>query len=129
MIAIRWNYAGAFLGSVAKSDIADAPEKDVEDDRSLLFPDFLGTPLLSTNGLYTERKFSGTDQAGDNVDNIGRAIDCFAHHVLIDSKGTFLLTDLQGQLQLFSFIPPDPSNLMSCTIARLSGTRQGGHSI
>lgn len=96
-LAIRWNSYGAFLGSVAASDIQSAPSEGADDQRSLLFPDFLGTPLLSTGGLYDERKFSGSDEAGNNSDDIGRAIDCFAHHVLVDSKGSFLLTDLQGQ--------------------------------
>ena len=95
-LAIRWNFFGAFLGSVAASDIQDAPSQGVDDQRSLLFPDFLATPLLSTKGLYNERKFSGSEEAGNNGDDIGRAIDCFAHHVLVDSKGSLVLTDLQG---------------------------------
>jgi hypothetical protein len=67
-----------------------------KDNRSLIFATFLATPLLSTGGLYTERKFSGCDEAGDNADDIGRAVDAFAHHVLVDSMGSIVLTDLQG---------------------------------
>ena len=102
-IAIRWNSHGAFLGSVNVADIGECPSEGKEDTRSLIFSDFLATPLLSTGGLYKERKFSGSDQAGDSIDDIGRAIDAFAHHVLVDTKGAFLLTDLQG-LFLFSYL-------------------------
>jgi len=95
-IAIRWNSQDAFLGSVDSADIGTPPAEGEEDNRALIFSDFLATPLLSTAGLYTERKFSGSNEAGDSVDDIGRAIDAFAHHVLVDSHGSFLLTDLQG---------------------------------
>jgi hypothetical protein len=30
------------------------------------------------------------------MDDIGRAVDAFAHHVLVDSLGSIVLTDLQG---------------------------------
>lgn len=84
------------MGSVKKENIGAPPNEGEEDNWSLIFPDFLATPLLSTAGLYTERKFSGCNEAGHSVDDIGRAIDAFAHHVLVDSHGSFLLTDLQG---------------------------------
>jgi hypothetical protein len=100
-IAIRWNSQDAFLGSVDSVDIGMPPAEGEEDNRALIFPDFLATPLLSTAGLYTERKFSGSNEAGDSVDDIGRAIDAFAHHVLVDSHGSFLLTDLQGMFSCY----------------------------
>lgn len=64
---------------------------------------FLAAPLLTTTGLYEERKFSGSDEAGNNIDTIGRTIDAYAHHILVDSGGTFLMTDLQGTapIQIF----------------------------
>jgi len=61
-----------------------------------VFDTFLAAPLLQTTGVYTEQKFSGSDEAGNNVDTIGHAIDAYAHHILVNTYGTFLLTDLQG---------------------------------
>ena len=65
------------------------------------FRSFLAAPFIATTGLYTERKFSGGDEAGNNIDDVGRAIDAFAHHVLVDSMGAMVLSDLQG-----FFFPP-----------------------
>jgi hypothetical protein len=48
------------------------------------------------SNLYTERKFSGSTTAGCSIDMVGSAIDAYAHHVLVDSGGVLLLTDLQG---------------------------------
>ena len=72
------------------------PHIGEEDLRSLSFPTFLVAPLVATTGLYTERKFSGSDAAGNNLDEVGRVVDAYAHHVLVDSQGSYLLTDLQG---------------------------------
>ena len=96
MLDIRWNFDGAFLGTVNCSDISPTPKDGEKDNRPLIFATFLATLLLSTSGLYTECKFSGCDEAGDNTDDIGRAVDAFAHHVLVDSMGSIVLTDLQG---------------------------------
>lgn len=59
-------------------------------------------PLLDMSGLYTERKFSGSTTAGHSVDVVGSAIDAYAHHVLVDSDGTLLLTDLQCMFSQYS---------------------------
>jgi hypothetical protein len=89
-LAIRWNSAGAFIGTVT----APAP---LDDAASLVFKTFLAAPLLDTSsGLYVERKFSGSTTAGRSIDVVGSAIDAYAHHVLVDSGGLLLLTDLQG---------------------------------
>jgi len=48
--------------------------------------------------MYTEWKFSGSTTAGHSIDVVGSAIDAYAHHVLVDSSGMLLLTDLQGAL-------------------------------
>ncbi|KAG6848070.1 hypothetical protein H0H93_003661 [Arthromyces matolae] len=95
--SLRWNFANAFLGSVT-SDLQSPPEGDEKDTRSLLFPEFLAAPLLLTRGLYSERKFSGCEEAGNNKDPIGAAVDAYAHHVLVDSEGTYLMTDLQDNI-------------------------------
>jgi hypothetical protein len=65
---------------------------------SLVFKTFLAAPLLDMSNLYTERKFSGSTTAGHSIDVVGSAIDAYAHHVLVDSNGALLLTDLQGIL-------------------------------
>ncbi|KAF8240539.1 hypothetical protein L208DRAFT_1420398 [Tricholoma matsutake] len=68
---IHWNFADAFIGTITSG---------------LVFKTFLAAPLLKTSGLYNEQKFSGT----------GHAIDAYAHHILADSNGSLLMTDLQG---------------------------------
>lgn len=102
-LGLRWNFAGAFLGSVT-SDLLPPPQDEDKNTRSLLFKEFLAAPLLVTKGLYTERKFSGCLEAGDNNDNVGRVIDAYAHHILVDSGGTILMTDLQGTSLNFIFV-------------------------
>ena len=93
---IRWNFEGAFLGTVEATEIAPAPKEGEKDNRLLIFTTFLAAPFIATTGLYTERKFSGGDEADNNIDDVGRAIDAFAHHVLVDSMGAMVLSDLQG---------------------------------
>lgn len=85
---IRWNTRGAFIGTVADGRL--------DDMSSLVFKTFLAAPLLDMSSLYTERKFSGSTTAGHSIDVVGSAIDAYAHHVLVDSDGSLLLTDLQG---------------------------------
>ena len=82
---IRWNAAGSFIGTVN------------EEDATLEFNTFLAAPFLDTSTLYVERKFSGSTTAGRSKDIVGSAIDAYAHHVLLDSNGELLLTDLQGK--------------------------------
>jgi hypothetical protein len=68
---------------------------------SLIFETFLAAPLLDTSNLYTARKFSGSTTAGQSIDVVGTAIDVYAHHVLVDSGGALLLTDLQGMMSQY----------------------------
>ena len=92
---IHWNFADAFLGTIT-SGLLPAPMAGEADSQSLVSKTFLAVPLLKTSGLYNEWKFSGSDMAGDNVDTVGCAIDAYAHHILADSNGSLLMTDLQG---------------------------------
>ena len=82
---ICWNAAGSFIGIIT------------EEDATLVFNTFLVAPFLNTSTLYVERKFSGSTTAGCSKDIMGSAIDAYAHHVLLDSNGKLLLTDLQGK--------------------------------
>lgn len=102
LLGLCWNVFGAFLGSVT-SKLQPPPQANEKDTRSLIFKDFLAAPLLSTKGLYTEKKFSGCNEAGDNNDLVGHVVDAYAHHILINSSGTFLMTDLQGMLFFFHY--------------------------
>jgi hypothetical protein len=87
-LAIRWNSSGAFVGTVTVP---------LDGTSSLIFKTFLAAPLLDmSSSLYVERKFSGSTTAGRSIDVVGSAIDAYAHHVLVDSGGLLLLTDLQG---------------------------------
>ena len=94
-LAMQWNVAGAFVGSLRVTP-AKAPEHLSQDDRTFIFPEFLAAPLLTINGLYKETKFSGNTSAGKNFGVVGRAVDAFAHHVVIDSGYTVVFADLQG---------------------------------
>ncbi|KAG1853656.1 hypothetical protein F4604DRAFT_1507375, partial [Suillus subluteus] len=57
---------------------------------------FLATPLLPSGALYREVKFSGNEQPGNNEDLIGRVVDAYSHHVLVDSEFEILISDIQG---------------------------------
>ena len=95
LLAMQWNVEGAFVGSLRVGPAA-APEHLLQDDRTFIFPEFLAAPLLTTNGLYKETKFSGNTSAGKNSGVVGRAVDAFAHHVIVDSGYTVMFADLQG---------------------------------
>ncbi|KAG6885108.1 hypothetical protein C0992_005462 [Termitomyces sp. T32_za158] len=95
---IKWNSAGAFVGKA----ITCWPDED----SSLMFESFLAAPLLDTSTLYTERKFSGSVIAGHSVDVVGVVLDAYAHHVLVDTNGDMVLTDLQG------IVGPDQSVIL-----------------
>ncbi|KAF8991418.1 kinase-like domain-containing protein [Cyathus striatus] len=64
----------------------------------LIWPDFLITPLLPIGGAYQERKFCGNGDVVNNTDTLGRAVDAYIHHALVDSHSTFLLADIQGMI-------------------------------
>jgi hypothetical protein len=53
-------------------------------------------PLLQTKGIYTERKFSGNEEIGFNDDHAGQVVDAFAHHILEETGGRFMMADIQG---------------------------------
>ncbi|KAF5390763.1 hypothetical protein D9757_004414 [Collybiopsis confluens] len=68
-----------------------------EDTRSLLYDTFLVVPLLPSGAFYQERKFSGNAEPGQNEqDFIGCVVDTFAHHVVDESNGDYMLADIQG---------------------------------
>lgn len=91
---MNWNFKGAFIGSVL--ELAAAPDKGEVDERSLVFTDFLAAPLLEINNDSKEQKFSGNEDIAHNKDPLGRMVDAYVHHTLIDSFGDILLVDVQG---------------------------------
>ncbi|KAF9461876.1 hypothetical protein BDZ94DRAFT_1310227 [Collybia nuda] len=93
MPVIRWNFTGAFVGHA--KNITPPPD-DKEDTRSLIFEDFLVTPLLQIDKDTEERKFSGNDDFRSNTDTLGRFIDAYVHHVVCDSFEDILFADIQG---------------------------------
>jgi hypothetical protein len=94
VLEIKWNFAGSFISCA--TGIAPAPDSGTVDNRSLLFDYFLATPLLDINDKTEERKFSGNEDVGHNTDPLGRVINAYIHHVLVDSLGDILLADVQG---------------------------------
>lgn len=97
MLDLQFNAINAFIGTVTK-EIEQLPTDGEEvDNRSLMYNTFLAAPLLpfGKDG-YTEDKWSGTNQTGDNETTIGRVLAAFAHHSVVDSNKTCLLVDLQG---------------------------------
>lgn len=100
VLEIRWNFTGSFIGCAA--GIAPAPDSGTVDNRSLLFDYFLATPLLDINDKFDERKFSGNEDVGHNTDPLGRVIDAYIHHALVDSLGDILFVDVQGMFYVSS---------------------------
>jgi hypothetical protein len=96
---LRFNAAEAFIGTVA-ADIRNAPKDNVDDDRTLVYKTFLAAPYIPHGDGYVEEKWSGTNQAGDNNGPLGRVMDAFAHHSLVDSDYTAVIVDLQGNSRL-----------------------------
>lgn len=94
---MRWNAADAFVGTV-ETPLPDHPPGDQKDNRTLIFPHFLATPLLPSGSQYREIKFSGNEDIGNNTDKVGEAIDAYAHHIVADSYGDVLFADLQGKI-------------------------------
>lgn len=92
---MTWNADEAFLGKVADSNIQKG-SKDASDpdERSLLWPMFLATPLIPDS--YQEVKFSGNEQWEGNSTVVGRVIDAYAHHTVLDTAKEYLFVDLQG---------------------------------
>ncbi|KAJ3871012.1 hypothetical protein F5051DRAFT_446772 [Lentinula edodes] len=98
---LKYNAENAFIGTIDPSLAArplpiDDMAVESNEECSLLFNTFLVVPLLQTKGVFTERKFSGNTQTGDNTDYIGEVVDAFAHHVLKETNRTFMLADIQG---------------------------------
>ncbi|KAF9487146.1 kinase-like protein, partial [Pleurotus eryngii] len=98
----KWNVDGAFVAQVT-SALPERPTNGAPDTRSLLFEHVLIAPFIERSALHQERKFSGSEQAGNNKDEVGKMMDAFAHHVFVDSQGSLIFTDIQG------IISPDGS--------------------
>jgi hypothetical protein len=77
--------------------VASPPNTGATDNRSLIFSDFLAMPLLDLNSNTKERKFSGNEEIAHNIDPLGRVIDAYVHHALVDSLGDILFADVQGR--------------------------------
>lgn len=65
-------------------------------------------PLLDLGDKTEERKFSGNEEIAQNIDPLGRVIDAYVHHTLVDSLGDILLVDVQGKSS-HAFLPNSPS--------------------
>lgn len=75
----------------------------MSDERSLLYNTFLVVPLLPTGGFCKEQRFSGNSEIGQNdEDYVGMMIDAFAHHVVEDANGEYMLADIQGMCCLYA---------------------------
>lgn len=98
MTVLRFNVANAFVGTVT-ADIGALPADGTKDQRTLVYRTFLAAPYIPHGEGYSEDKWSGTDQAGNNNDHLGHVMDAFAHHSLVDSNNTAVIVDLQGMLR------------------------------
>ncbi|KIJ56267.1 hypothetical protein M422DRAFT_107705, partial [Sphaerobolus stellatus SS14] len=87
---MKWNVDGAFVGILEKGQ-----ELNISDDSitSLLYTAFLVTPVLPKGKII---RFSGTFDVGDNTDKVGKWVDTYAHHVVIDSQYSLCITDIEG---------------------------------
>jgi len=95
MPGMRWNVDGAFVGWL-ETPPPPPPKETDDDNRTFIYSTFLATPLLSSGPSYTEMKFSGNTEIGNNTGAIGHAVDAYAHHTVVDSLGSVLFADLQG---------------------------------
>ena len=107
-VVVKWNVEGAFVG-VVTADIPQRLMDGSDDDRTLVFKTFLAARFLSCDGLYVERKFCGNTDVPQNEDLLGRTIDAYIHHTLLDSGKTLLLSDLQG---MSSTLPMEMSTVL-----------------
>ena len=91
---LRWNKP--FVGKISDDDyIAEALKPSAE--RICLWPHFLAAPLLPFNlSGWEEVKLCGNLDVPANTSIIGCAVDAYVHHTLVDSGGTLLLADIQG---------------------------------
>ncbi|KAH9884128.1 hypothetical protein C8Q73DRAFT_796360 [Cubamyces lactineus] len=106
---IRFNHDGAFLGRLVNQwDLGFVPSPNEVDERLLIYDTFLATRLIRKADGYVEMKFSGAHETGKNTTPIGRVVDAFAHHVLVDSNYTCVLVDLQGFVRGKEVILFDP---------------------
>ncbi|KAG1895860.1 uncharacterized protein F5891DRAFT_1193674 [Suillus fuscotomentosus] len=99
--SMKWNIVGAFIGKLTDL-LPPAPTDGTDDNRSLLYDVFLATPLLPSGALYREVKFSGNEQPGNNEDMIGRVVDAYSHHVLVDSSPDHSVTLFDPQAHIES---------------------------
>jgi len=67
---------------------------------------FLATLLLPCGKVDGDvRKFTGSDNIGDALDDITKAVHAFAHFSLLYSRDYILFCDLQGASQRSEFFP------------------------
>ena len=123
-LEIRWNTDGAFLGVIIDGPISTEGEPI---GPPLVFKTFLAMPYLSKKPPYEERKFSGSIKAGHSIDVLGQVMDAYAHHVLDDSNGSVLLTDLQGWFP--QFFPSLHNTVSDIYFQELSGLKNLWYSL
>lgn len=100
ILEIKWNFARAFVGCATQADVSLSDQ----DDKSLNYSTFLAAPFLDIKDSGEERKFSGNEEIAKNTDPIGRVIDAFVHHALVDSYGDILFVDVQGVFRVTTSI-------------------------
>lgn len=91
--------ANAFIGTVT-TDVG-APTND---NQTLLYQTYMAAPYIPCGDGYTEEKWSGTHEAGNNDTPLGQVMDAFAHHLLINSNYTAVIVDLQGNNPEMTFL-------------------------
>jgi hypothetical protein len=103
--AIRWNVEGTFFG-IVETDIPLRPRGLEVDTRTLLFNTFIAAPLLKTTAPYKERSFTDMEHTTPVVtagDTLAEFIQAYVHWTLVESGGSLLLADVQGEQRVISF--------------------------
>jgi hypothetical protein len=95
LVEIRWNFADAFVGCA--TNVAPAPPAGTLDKRNLIFLMFLAAPLLNTSNME-EWKFLDNEEIALITDTLGRVVDAYVHHALVNSFGDVLLVDIQDKI-------------------------------
>ncbi|KDQ12882.1 hypothetical protein BOTBODRAFT_176025 [Botryobasidium botryosum FD-172 SS1] len=95
---MKFHTEGSFMAEISSRTLPEflsTERHEALEKESVPTNHFLATVLLPTKGEPFE-KFSGTEEAGHGTTALGRALDAFAHHTLIESAADMVFVDLQG---------------------------------
>ena len=107
VLGIRWN--PVWVGVINEDNMTQERNIANSKERAFLWNAFIAAPLLDLPleqvDNHREVKFAGNSDYDPNTTVIGRIIDAYIHHSVVDTQGLILLADVQGSFAL-PFIQP-----------------------